>query len=180
MVKNINIARDLGYLQDPRRAARRARTTSSCCRPTGWPSCARAARASRSRRWRASPTATTARGDQKGDTVVISARAVPGNEKSVYRTIDRLFAAGARVIYESSAGVHVSGHAAAEELKLMLNLVQPKYFMPIHGEHRHLHFHSELAKATGVPADNIFLLENGDVSNSTRTARASPARCRPA
>jgi len=81
----------------------------------------------------------------------------------VYRTIDRLFAAGARVIYESHAGVHVSGHAAAEELKVMLNLVRPTYFMPIHGEHRHLHFHAELAKATGVAADHVFLLENGDV-----------------
>jgi ribonuclease J len=99
----------------------------------------------------------------KGDTVVISARAVPGNETSVYRTIDRLFAAGARVIYEASAGVHVSGHAGAEELKVMLNLVRPKYFMPIHGEHRHMHFHAELARATGIPAENVFLLENGDV-----------------
>jgi len=99
----------------------------------------------------------------KGDTVVISARAVPGNETSVYRTIDRLFAAGARVIYEASAGVHVSGHAAAEELKVMLNLVRPKYFMPVHGEHRHMHFHSELARATGIPSENVFLLENGDI-----------------
>jgi ribonuclease J len=99
----------------------------------------------------------------KGDTVVISARAVPGNETSVYRTIDRLFAAGARVIYESSAGVHVSGHAAAEELKVMLNLVRPKYFMPVHGEHRHMHFHAELARATGIAAENVFLLENGQV-----------------
>jgi ribonuclease J len=99
----------------------------------------------------------------KGDTVVISARAVPGNETSVSRTIDRLFAAGARVIYEASAGVHVSGHGGAEELKVMLNLVRPKYFMPIHGEHRHMHFHAELARATGIPDENVFLLENGDV-----------------
>ena len=67
------------------------------------------------------------------------------------------------MIYEASAGVHVSGHAAAEELKVMLNLVRPKYFMPVHGEHRHLHFHAELARATGIPAENVFLLENGDI-----------------
>jgi ribonuclease J len=67
------------------------------------------------------------------------------------------------VIYESSAGVHVSGHAASEELKVMLNLVRPKYFMPIHGEHRHLYFHAELARATGIPDENVFLMENGDI-----------------
>ena len=103
----------------------------------------------------------------KGDTVIISARPVPGNERSVNRTIDRLFAAGARVIYESAAGVHVSGHAAGEELKVMLNLVRPKYFMPVHGEHRHLYFHAELARATGVSDDRIFVLDNGDVLELT-------------
>ena len=103
----------------------------------------------------------------KGDTVVISARPVPGNETSVYRIIDRLFAGGARVIYESAAGVHVSGHAATEELKVMLNLVNPKFFMPVHGEHRHLYFHAELAKAIGIAEDHIFKLENGDVLELT-------------
>ena len=103
----------------------------------------------------------------KGDTVVISARPVPGNETSVYRIIDRLFAAGARVIYESTAGVHVSGHAATEELKVMLNLVHPKFFMPVHGEHRHLFFHAELARAIGIPDEHIFMMENGDVLELT-------------
>jgi len=103
----------------------------------------------------------------KGDTVVISARPVPGNETSVYRIIDRLFAGGARVIYESAAGVHVSGHAATEELKVMLNLVHPKFFMPVHGEHRHLYFHAELARAIGIAEDHIFKLENGDVLELT-------------
>ena len=103
----------------------------------------------------------------KGDTVIISARPVPGNETSVYRTIDRLFAAGARVIYESAAGVHVSGHASTEELKVMLNLVKPKFFMPVHGEHRHLYFHAELARAIGMPDENIFIMENGDVLELT-------------
>lgn len=97
------------------------------------------------------------------DTVIISARPVPGNEKSVLRTVNRLFAEGATVVYESQAEVHVSGHAAAEELKIMLNLVRPRYFMPIHGEARHLHFHSRLAQDVGMSEENIFVLENGDV-----------------
>ncbi|MCZ7661912.1 MAG: ribonuclease J [Thermoleophilia bacterium] len=100
---------------------------------------------------------------QPGDTVVISARPVPGNERSVNRTINRLFAAGAEVIYEPLAQVHVSGHAAAEELKMLLNLVRPRFFMPVHGEVRHLHFHAELARQTGVIDDHIFIMENGDV-----------------
>jgi len=63
----------------------------------------------------------------------------------------------------AAAGVHVSGHAASEELKVMLNLVRPQYFMPVHGEHRHLYFHAELARATGIPSERIFVLENGDI-----------------
>jgi ribonuclease J len=98
-----------------------------------------------------------------GDTVIISASPVPGNEKSVSRTIDQLFRIGVNVIYEKSAGVHVSGHAAQEELRLILNLVNPKYFMPIHGEYRHLKHHADLALSAGLPADNILLAENGDV-----------------
>ncbi len=98
-----------------------------------------------------------------GDTVVISARPVPGNERSVTRTINRLFAAGAEVVYGSTAQVHVSGHAAAEELKMLLNLVRPRFFMPVHGEHRHLHFHAKLAESTGVGKEDIFVMENGDV-----------------
>jgi len=98
---------------------------------------------------------------QSGDTVVISATPVPGNEKAVSRVMNRLYKLGANVITKDSAKVHVSGHAAAEELKLMLNLVQPKYFVPIHGEARHLHAHSLLAKAVGIPQENIFIMENG-------------------
>jgi ribonuclease J len=163
MVKNVNIAQNLGYLNVPdgllikphdigRLPADRVAILSTGSQ--GEPLSALARIASRGH-----PLVDII----KGDTVVISARAVPGNETSVYRTIDRLFAAGARVIYEASAGVHVSGHAGAEELKVMLNLVRPKYFMPIHGEHRHMHFHAELARATGIPEENVFLLENGDV-----------------
>ncbi len=99
---------------------------------------------------------------EQGDTVVISASPVPGNEKAVSRVINRLAKAGANVMHKGSAEVHVSGHAAAEDLKLMLNLTQPEYFMPVHGETRHLTAHSRLAQSVGVPAEYIFVLDNGD------------------
>jgi ribonuclease J len=99
---------------------------------------------------------------EAGDTVVISASPVPGNEKAVSRVMNRLYHAGADVVHKGVARVHVSGHASAEELKLMLNLVKPTYMMPVHGEIRHLHAHRELAKAVGMPEDNVFLLDNGD------------------
>ncbi|MDH7578435.1 MAG: ribonuclease J [Bacillota bacterium] len=98
-----------------------------------------------------------------GDTVIISASPIPGNEKLVHRTIDHLFRQGAEVIYEPFSGVHVSGHASQEELKLMLNLVKPKFFMPIHGEYRHLIKHAQLAREVGIPPSNIFVAENGQV-----------------
>ena len=97
----------------------------------------------------------------RGDRVIISARSVPGNEKSVQKTIDQLFKCGAEVFYERIAGVHVSGHAAQEELKLILNLVRPRYFVPVHGEYRQLWHHARLAEEVGIPSTNIFLLENG-------------------
>ena len=103
-----------------------------------------------------------------GDTVVIAATPVPGNEKLVSRTINNLFRRGAEVIYEKGAGVHVSGHASQEELKLMLNLIRPRFFIPVHGETRHLIHHSRLAQATGIPSNNIILAENGSVIEVTR------------
>ena len=96
-----------------------------------------------------------------GDTVIISASPIPGNEKSVGRIINQLFKEGANVIYEPHLGVHTSGHAMQEELKLLLNLCRPRYFMPIHGEHRMLLKHADLAEATGVPKDNIIIGEIG-------------------
>lgn len=99
---------------------------------------------------------------EAGDTVVISATPVPGNEKAVSRVMNRLYKAGATVVHKGIARVHVSGHAAAEELKLMLNLVKPQYVMPVHGEMRHLHAHRDLAQAVGIPDENIFVLDNGD------------------
>ncbi len=98
-----------------------------------------------------------------GDTVVMSATPVPGNEALVNRTIDNLFRQGAQVIYERLAQVHVHGHASQEELKLLLNLVKPKFFIPIHGEYRHLSLHARLARTMGIPESNIFLMENGNI-----------------
>ena len=98
-----------------------------------------------------------------GDTVVLSSHPIPGNEESVHRTINRLFRRGANVIYDAIAPVHVSGHASQEEMKLLLNLVKPKYFIPIHGELRHLHIHASLAREVGIPAEHIAVLENGQV-----------------
>ncbi len=97
------------------------------------------------------------------DTVIISATPVPGNESLINRTIDNLFRQGANVIYQRLAQVHVHGHASQEELKLMLNLVKPKYFVPIHGEYRHMALHARLAKMVGMPDDNVLIMENGDI-----------------
>ena len=104
----------------------------------------------------------------KGDTVVISASAIPGNEKSVGRVINQLFQRGANVVYDRLADVHVSGHARQEELKLMLLTIKPKYFIPVHGEARHLHHHSKLAERMGIPESNIFIMENGRLLELTR------------
>ena len=115
-----------------------------------------------------SALARMANGDHKtvrvehGDTVIISATPVPGNEKAVSRVINRLAKAGAILKHKGNAQVHVSGHAASEELKLMLNLVQPTYFMPVHGETRHLTAHARLAETIGMYSEDIFVLDNGD------------------
>ncbi len=98
-----------------------------------------------------------------GDTVILSATAIPGNEELINRTLNNLFRAGAIVYYDKLMDVHVSGHASQEEEKLMLNLVRPKYFIPIHGEYRHLVLHSRLAQSIGIPAENVFIIENGAI-----------------
>lgn len=105
---------------------------------------------------------------QPGDTVIFSANPIPGNEKSVAKTVDQLFKQGANVIHDSVSGMHVSGHASQEELKLMLKVVKPRYFMPVHGEYRHLIKHAQLAEKLGVPRENIFVAENGNVIEFTR------------
>jgi ribonuclease J len=99
----------------------------------------------------------------KGDTVILSATAVPGNEALINRTVDALFKQGAQVLYDKVARVHVHGHGSQEELKLLLNLVRPRFFIPVHGEYRHLSLHAQLAESVGIPRSNIFVLEDGDV-----------------
>lgn len=103
-----------------------------------------------------------------GDTVIISATPIPGNEKGVARTIDNLYKQGAEVIYGREQGIHVSGHASQEEIKLMHRLVHPKFFMPVHGEYRHLVKHKKLAMQLGMPKENIVIAENGSVVDLTR------------
>jgi len=99
----------------------------------------------------------------RGDTVVFSASPIPGNEALINRTVDALFKQGAQVLYSRVSQVHVHGHASQEELKLLINLVKPKFFMPIHGEYRHLTIHSQLAQSVGIPKQNTFVMEDGDI-----------------
>jgi len=163
MVQNTKIARDLGYLTIDDDNIVDAFDTHGlppekivvlCTGSQGEPLSALARMANGDHR-----TITV----ESGDTVIISASPVPGNEKAVSRVINRLAKAGARVEHKGSADVHVSGHAYSEELKLMINLVRPEFFMPVHGEIRHLVAHSRLAQDVGIPEDCVFVLDNGDV-----------------
>lgn len=104
---------------------------------------------------------------QEGDTVVLSAHPIPGNEEMIHRIINRLFQRGANVLYDQIAHVHVSGHAAQEEMKLMINLVRPKFLIPVHGELRHLKYHARLARQLGMPDERITVVENGTVLELT-------------
>ncbi|HEV3475769.1 MAG TPA: ribonuclease J [Actinomycetota bacterium] len=100
---------------------------------------------------------------EEGDTVILSASVIPGNVTAIHRVIDGLFRTGANVVHVGIAPVHVSGHAAADELKLMISLVQPRWFIPIHGERRHLATHARLAQEVGIPANRILICEDGEV-----------------
>jgi len=164
MITNTRIARELGYLQigdddivdayDMNGLAA-DEVVVMCTGSQGEPLSALARMANRDHK-----TVSV----EEGDTVVISASPVPGNEKAVNRVINRLSKAGANVLYKGrGVDVHVSGHAAAEELKLVLNLVKPTYFVPVHGENRHLRAHVKLAKSVGVAEENIYMLEIGQV-----------------
>ena len=102
---------------------------------------------------------------KKGDMVILSSTPVPGNEKTVSNVVNKLFEKGAEVIYSDIADIHVSGHACQEELKLLHSLIKPKFFMPVHGEYRHLIQHARLAESLGMKRENIFVMENGDVLN---------------
>ncbi|HEY3374149.1 MAG TPA: ribonuclease J [Candidatus Aquicultor sp.] len=163
MTNNVAIAEELGYLKVPKKLIihpaemKRYSPKQICVLSTGSqgePLSALARMANNEHKWV---------DIGEGDSVVISASAVPGNEKSIFQTIDRLFRCGAEVYYESISGIHVSGHGAQEELKLLINMVNPKYFVPIHGEYRHLKRHAALAQDLGVPKERIFIANNGDV-----------------
>ena len=104
---------------------------------------------------------------EQGDTVVISARIIPGNEKSIGNVVNHLLRRGAKIYHERNANVHVSGHGASEDLKLMLNLLQPKFFMPMHGEYQNLMRHAELAESVGIPSENIRVAEDGELIQLT-------------
>lgn len=104
---------------------------------------------------------------KKGDTIILSSKMIPGNERAITRIINHLFKHGAEVFYEKVSEVHVSGHASKEELKLMMSLIKPKYFIPVHGEYRHLVYHAQLATKVNIPEENIFIVENGEVMEFT-------------
>ena len=110
-----------------------------------------------------------ARGDHplvtahEGDTVIISANPIPGNEEAVHRTINKLYQRGTRVFSGARHHPHASGHAAREELKMMMSIVKPKFFIPVHGEYRHLAIHGELARAVGIPNENVLAIDNGTI-----------------
>ncbi|MFH1135147.1 MAG: ribonuclease J [Pseudomonadota bacterium] len=162
MVNNVAIAKELGYLRVPEDMEIRASglraypddkvvlvTTGSQGEPM-------------------SALARMAANDHKqiqikpGDTVILSSRFIPGNERAITKIINNMYRRGAQVIYETVSEVHVSGHAYQEELKLMINLTRPRFFTPIHGEYRHLIKHAELAQGVGIPKENCFVAENGD------------------
>ncbi|MEG6615698.1 ribonuclease J [Peptococcaceae bacterium 1198_IL3148] len=168
MINVVNIASELGYLQIPEgtlieldEAARlpKDKLVMLCTGSQGEPM---------------SALARIAMSDHRqveivpGDTVIISANPIPGNEKTVARVIDLLFKRGAKVIYESVSGIHTSGHPSQEELKLMFNLLKPKFFIPVHGEYRMLVKHTELAQEMGIPPENTFVAENGMVLEFTK------------
>ena len=167
MVNNVNMARDLGYLKVPgnmlmtvnqQRDHPAHKTIIICTGSQGEPTSALTRMASANH-----PQIAI----QVGDTVILSSSPVPGNEKFVYKNIDLLMESGAKVIYNRLADVHVHGHAAREELKIIHRLVRPKYFVPIHGEYRHLVLHRELALLLGMPEENAFVLTDGDVLELT-------------
>jgi ribonuclease J len=168
MRKNLNIARNLGYIEAPDDLLVRPadldelppeRQLILCTGSQGEPLSALTRIA-----YNDHPAVHV----ERGDTVIISARAVPGNELRVHDSINRLTRSGAEVLHEENADVHVSGHARSEELRTMLSLLRPKAVMPIHGEYRMLAAHARLAQDAGVPASSILIVENGDVVELSR------------
>ncbi|MGM0502695.1 MAG: ribonuclease J [Bacillota bacterium] len=162
MLNNVDIARDLGYLDIPDGILINTNDVDN------YPSNKIVLLTTGSQGEPMAALTRIARGEHyhisvgEGDTVLVSATAIPGNAKAVGHTINQLFERGADVIYEAISGVHVSGHASQEELKLMLNLTRPQYFFPVHGEYRHLHLHARLAEEVNIPKENIFIPDLGD------------------
>jgi ribonuclease J len=113
---------------------------------------------------------------EKGDTIILSSKFIPGNEKTISNLINHLSRRGADVIHEKVSEIHVSGHASQEELKLMYNIVHPRFFIPIHGEYRHLLMHARLAQGLGLPEDRTIVIENGDVLELTEDSAAVAGR----
>jgi len=107
---------------------------------------------------------------ERGDLVIISARVIPGNERTIGRVVNALYRLGAEVLYEDNAFVHVSGHASQEDLKMMFNLTRPRYFIPVHGEYRHLLSHARLAESVGIGSERVFLVEDGMAVEVSKTA----------
>ena len=163
MIDNMRIAQDLGYLDIPPKVLIKVAELDHFA-PGEVVILATGSQGEPS-----SALARIARGERgsvqimPGDTVIISADPIPGNEELVHRIINRLFQRGANVVYSRIARVHVSGHASQEEEKLLLDLIKPRYFIPVHGELRHLHQHARLAREMGIPADHVFVIENGQV-----------------
>lgn len=163
MVNNVQMALELGYLHMPQGMLIRAEDVKQfqpeqvvivCTGSQGEPTSALTRIANQDHRLIRI---------QAGDTVILSATPVPGNERMVNRTINNLFRQGAEVYYQAIANVHVSGHAAQEEQKLMLSLLRPKFFLPIHGEYRQLVLHAKLAYSLGIPEEHILVAEDGDI-----------------
>ncbi|MDD3893531.1 MAG: ribonuclease J [Syntrophomonadaceae bacterium] len=163
MVNNVKIASELGYMDIPANILIEIEDISKYANnqivivttgSQGEPMSALTRMATGDQRWVSI---------QPGDTVIISATPIPGNEKLVAKTVDLLFKQGAEVIYDKSKGVHVSGHAAEEELKILINLIRPKFFIPVHGEYRHQMKHAKLAVSLGISKSRIFVAENGQV-----------------
>jgi ribonuclease J len=163
MVENVRMARSLGYLTAPDDMFLRPEELDTlppsqvaivCTGTQGEPTSALVRMANQEHRQV---------NIQRGDTVILSATPIPGNEELVHRTLDNLFRLGATVYYHHLLPVHVSGHASQEEQKMMISLTQPRYFIPIGGEYRHLVLHAQMAKGLGIPQENIFVVENGQV-----------------
>lgn len=163
MVDNMNMARELGYVDFPERLVISLEKSLSMPDDQVVLMCTGSQGEPRSIMGRLANGTNRKFDVREGDTIVLSSQAIPGNEEPVYRTINQLFRRGADVIYESIAPVHVSGHASQEEIKLLLHLVRPKYLIPIHGELRMLKQHAKIAEEVGMPKENICVIENGQI-----------------